>query len=86
MLYQLKYPRFELTRVSTATILKATTATAAREARISIRGPLSSARRAQVRLRPVLFQHLAELTRGARTANNDRLRRQYTAYLAYGSS
>lgn len=86
MLYQLSIYALSQRDCPTATILYPTTATIAREARIAINDPLTAQRRAQVCLRPVLLTELAELVTSARTAANDRRRRDYAAYLAFGSS
>lgn len=64
----------------------ATAATGAQEARIWINDPLQGQMRAQVRLRPVVLSEFAEIVASTRTAKTDRRRREYAAYLSYGSS
>lgn len=84
MLYQLSVYALSQAECRTATILYATIAPEAREARIVITDPLQGGTRAHIVLRPVYLPDLADLVRAPRTAAADRRRREYAAYLAYG--
>ena len=84
MLYQLSVYALSHADCRTAVILYATTAIAAREARISISDPVGGGTRARVVLRPVCLPFLADLVRRKRTAADDRLRHEYAEQLAFG--
>ncbi len=86
MLYQLSVYALSQTDCQTATILYATMAPDARDARVEITDPIRGRPRAHVVLRPVCLPELAELVQQPRTATNDRHRHEYAGYLAYGRS
>jgi 5-methylcytosine-specific restriction enzyme subunit McrC len=84
MLYQLSLYALSQAECQTAIILYATTTAAAREARIVVTDPFRGGTRAHVVLRPVCLPELAGLVGQARTVSNDRRRRAFATYLAYG--
>jgi 5-methylcytosine-specific restriction enzyme subunit McrC len=85
MLYQLTIYALSQTRQITASILYATTAPEAREARIAVTDPLTGAMRGQVCLRPVNLTRLADVIRSARNAANDQRRRAFASELVYAA-
>ncbi len=68
-----------------ATILYPTTDILAREARLNVRDPMRGGHLAQVRLRPVLLDHLEKLVLAKPTAADQRLCREYARNLAFGN-
>jgi len=82
MLYQLTLYSISQGGGGVATILYPTTQSAAREARIEFRNPLSAAGRCQVVLRPVDMLRLAGLIEGGRASMDERMR--YARQLALG--
>ena len=84
MLYQLSVYALGHPHCPSAVILYATDTSDASEARIAISDPVRGGARARVVLRPVSLPRLAELVGRERTADNNRRRHEYAAYLAYG--
>jgi 5-methylcytosine-specific restriction enzyme subunit McrC len=82
MLYQLTLYSMSQGGGGVATILYPTTQSAAREARIEFRNPLSPGGKCQVVLRPVDMPRLAGLIEGGRVRLDERL--QYVRQLALG--
>jgi 5-methylcytosine-specific restriction enzyme subunit McrC len=82
MLYQLSVYALSQTECAEATILYPAATTTPRESRIVINDPVSGSMRAQISVRPVNLPLFAALIMSARTALNDRQRRQYAAHLA----
>jgi 5-methylcytosine-specific restriction enzyme subunit McrC len=85
MLYQVAMYALSQDECRSATILYATTAKTAREARVSINDPLRGSSRGEVCLRPVVLQDLAHFIRSPRAVMSDRRRREYARFLVYGS-
>ncbi len=84
MLYQLTiYALSQTTHMPTASILYATTACEAREARITIADPVTGGMRAQVCLKPVNLTRLADIVGSPRSAANDGRRRAFASELVY---
>jgi 5-methylcytosine-specific restriction enzyme subunit McrC len=83
MLYQVAlYAAVHAGRV--ATIVYPTTAATARESRLAVRDPLTGGCNATVCLRPMVLADLEELLTARSTAANERRRRDYARYLAFG--
>jgi 5-methylcytosine-specific restriction enzyme subunit McrC len=85
MLYQLSIYALSQATCRTATILYPTTAVGSRESRISINDPVSGYPCAEVRLRPIDLNALADLVSASRSVANDRARRQFAQYMVHGS-
>ena len=86
MLYQLSVYALSQADCAAATILYPSATTTARESRIAVNDPITGRMRAQVALRPVHLKQFTEVVMSARSALNDRTRREYAAHLAYGRS
>lgn len=85
MLYQLAIYALSQRSNKSATILYPTTHRQAKEARIDLRDPLYNTSSAEVILRPVDLFHLDNLISAPNTNQNDRKRRDFAYYLAFGS-
>jgi 5-methylcytosine-specific restriction enzyme subunit McrC len=85
MLYQLSIYALSQAVCRTATIVYPTTAVGSRESRISINDPVSGLPRAEVRLRPIDLNDLADLVSASRNLAHDRARRQFARYMVHGS-
>jgi 5-methylcytosine-specific restriction enzyme subunit McrC len=86
MLYQLSVYALSQMECAEATILYPAATPAPCESRIAINDPVTGRMRAQISLRPVHLTRFAALVMSARTASNDRHRREYAAHLALGAA
>jgi 5-methylcytosine-specific restriction enzyme subunit McrC len=84
MLYQLSVYALGQADCCVVTMLYATMAPDAREARIAIADPLRGDTRAHIVLRPVFLPLLADLVSQSRSLLHDRRRQRYAAHLAFG--
>jgi 5-methylcytosine-specific restriction enzyme subunit McrC len=86
MLYQLGIYALSQAICRTATILYPTTTLGSRESRISIKDPVSGHPRAEVCLRPIDLNALADLVSAPRSIALDLARRQFARYMVHGSA
>jgi 5-methylcytosine-specific restriction enzyme subunit McrC len=86
MLYQLSVYALSQSHCRTTVILYPAADAGAREARISIKDPMSGSRRAEVCLRPLHVRRLTELLRDSRSVAAQRARQEYARYLVFGRS
>ncbi|MSQ48745.1 MAG: hypothetical protein EXR78_10255 [Deltaproteobacteria bacterium] len=84
MLYQLTIYALSQATCSVATILYPVTVAGTRESRVSVKDPVSGQPRAEVRIRPVDLNKLADLVTAPRTFLNDRAREEFAEFLVTG--